>query len=290
VTLLSSNLAAAPVAPRAGMWRSLLRHSGARVGLALAGLLVLLAVLGPLITVDPDVPDYGAKLLPPSADHWLGTDAAGRDLLSRSLSGARQSLGAALLVTALATFVGLAVGVVAGTAGGPLDTALTRVTDVLLGLPGLVLTLAVVGALGPGAAELVLALAATAWAAPARLARAATHGARARPDVLAARMAGAGTARVAVTHVLPAALGQVLVAATLGLGEVVLALAALSFLGLGAQPPTAEWGTMLAGARDTLSVAPWQLLGPCTGIVLTVLAATLVSEGLRDVTAPPASA
>lgn len=270
--------------PAGSLRRSLWRHREGRVGLLLGVMLLLVAVAGPLITSDPDATDYPHQLQGPSGSHWLGTDRAGRDLLARTVAGAQTSLGAALLVMAIATTVGLLVGVIAGSAGGAVDAVLTRITDVLLGLPGLVLTLALVGLLGPGFVNLVLAMSISSWAGLARLARAVARSSGTRPDVLAARMAGAGRIRVAVGHVLPAAAGQVLVAATLGLGEIVLALGSLSFLGLGAQPPTAEWGNMLASARETLGSAPHQLIGPALGLVLTVLAATLVSDALRDVT------
>lgn len=271
---------------RGGVWRALLRRPAARVGLALAAALALAALLGPPLAADPDLPDYADQLAAPSAAHPLGTDQSGRDLLARSLAGAQTSLGAALLVMSIAAAVGLVVGTVAGSVGGRVDAVLTRLTDVLLGLPSLVLTLAVVGVLGPGFWNLVLAMSATSWAGLARLARSVARGSDRRPDVVAARMAGVGRVRVALGHVLPAAASQVTVAATLGLGETVLALGGLSFLGLGAQPPTAEWGNMLATGRATFAFAPWQLIGPGVGLVLTVTAAALISDALRDVTDP----
>ncbi|WP_211226875.1 ABC transporter permease [Amycolatopsis benzoatilytica] len=272
--------------PAGRVWRELLRRPAARVGLALAVLLAAAALVGPLLTADPDLPDYTDQLAAPSAAHWLGTDQAGRDLLARTLAGARTSLGAALLVMAIAGAVGLLVGTFAGAVGGLVDTVLTRTTDVLLGLPSLVLTLAVVGMLGPGYWNLVFAMAATSWAGIARLARSTARGSAQRPDAIAARMAGVGPVRCVLGHVVPGVANQVLVAVTLGLGEAVLALGGLSFLGLGAQPPTAEWGTMLATGRETFAYAPWQLLGPGLGLVLSVAAATLVSDALRDVTDP----
>lgn len=267
-------------------WHALPRRRTGRAGLVLAVVIALVALVGPWFTPDPDHPDYRNQLSPPSATHWLGTDHAGRDLLARTVSGARTSLGAALLVMGIAAVVGLTVGTVAGAVGGVVDTVLTRITDVLLGLPALVLTLAVVGVLGPGFWNLVLAMAATSWAGLARLARSVARGSALRPDVIAARMAGVGPVRVALGHVLPVAGSQVLVVATLGLGEAVLILGGLSFLGLGAQPPTAEWGNMLSTSRDTFAYAPWQLIGPGLGLILTITAATLISDALRDVTDP----
>jgi peptide/nickel transport system permease protein len=272
--------------PPAAVWRRLLARPAAVAGLGIATLLAVVAVVGPWLLPDPNLTDYTAQLTAPSATHWLGTDQAGRDLLARSVAGAGTSLGAALLVMALAAGVGLVVGTLAGVLGGVVDTVAVRFTDVLLGLPSLVLTLAVVAMLGPGFANLVLAMSLTSWAPFARLARSVARGCAARPDVVAARMAGISRSRAAVTHVLPAAAVQVLVAATIGLGETVLALGGLSFLGLGAQPPTAEWGSMLADGRETFAYAPWQLAGPCAGIVLAVAAASLIGDALRDVLDP----
>ena len=269
-----------------GLGRALLARPAARVGLAFAVLLVAAAVAGPWLLPDPDLPDYTRQLAPPGPEHLLGTDQAGRDLLARTVAGARSSLGAAVLVMALSGVIGLVVGTVAGAVGGIVDAVATRITDVLLGLPTLVLTLAVVGVLGPGHLNLVLAMALTSWAHLARIARSVARGAASRPDVVAARMAGIGPLRAVLTHVVPGVAVQVSVAATLGLGEAVLALGALSFLGLGAQPPTAEWGTMLAAGRETFAAAPWQLIGPGAGLVLAVAAATLVGDALRDVTDP----
>ncbi|MFT3855342.1 MAG: ABC transporter permease [Ilumatobacteraceae bacterium] len=268
------------------LWRRVLGHRGGLVGVVLVAVLFAVAAIGPLLTADPNVPDYKNKLRPPSAAHLLGTDLAGRDLLARSVAGARASLGAALIVMLIVTVAGLLVGVLAGSAGGVIDTVLIRLMDVVLGLPGLVLTLALVGALGPSFFNLVLAMSATGWAGLAKIARAHTRGAGRRPDVVAARMAGAGPVRIAFGHVLPGAVSLVLVASALRLGETVIALAGLSFLGLGAQPPTAEWGNMLADSRQTLAVAPFQLIGPGVGLMLTVLASILVADALRDVNEP----
>ena len=268
------------------LWRRIVAHRGGRVGVGVASVLFAVALGGPLIVMDPDVPDYTNKLQPPGSGHLLGTDLAGRDLLARTVAGAQTSLGAALLVMVIVTVVGLVVGVLAGSVGGVIDTVLDRLMDVVLGIPGLVLTLAMVGVLGPSFVNLVIAMAATGWAGLAKLARAHTRGAGQRPDVIAARMAGAGPVRIAFGHVLPGAVSLVVVASTLRLGETVVALAGLSFLGLGAQPPTAEWGNMLSDSRQTLAVAPFQIIGPGLGLMLTVLASTLIADALRDVSEP----
>ncbi|MDY7106856.1 MAG: ABC transporter permease [Actinomycetota bacterium] len=280
-----------PARAEAGLWQRLWGHGGGRFGVVLLAAIGIVAVLGPvLVSADPNEPDYTNELAEPGGAHLLGTDGAGRDLLARTLVGARTSLGAALIVMAIVTVIGLVVGVLSGSAGGVVDGVLNRLTDAVLGLPSLVITLAIVGVLGPTFANLVLAMSATGWASLAKLARSHTLGAGRRPDVIAARMAGAGPLRVALGHVLPGAVSLVLVASTLRLGTTVVSLAGLSFLGLGAQPPTAEWGKMLSDSRETLAYAPFQIIGPCAGLMLTVLAATLVSDALRDVSEPGARA
>jgi ABC-type dipeptide/oligopeptide/nickel transport system permease subunit len=216
----------------------------------------------------------------------LGTDGAGRDEFARTVAGARASLGAALLVFAFSTAIGVTVGVLAGLVGGVVDLVISRVVDLLLGLPSLVLALAVVGALGPGFSHLILAMVITGWAGLAKLARSYTVGTRTRPDVIAARMAGISTIRIAAGHLLPGVLAQALIAATLMLGDTILGLAGLSFLGLGVQPPVAEWGSMLNDSRTDLTIAPWLLIGPGIGIIAAVAAATLLSDALRDSSDP----
>jgi ABC-type dipeptide/oligopeptide/nickel transport system permease subunit len=274
------------VAPPAGLLRTLSRHWGFRVGALLAVMLAALAVIGPLLAHGPNVTDYANQLAPPSARHWLGTDSAGRDEFARTVAGARTTLGAALLVFALTTVIGIAVGTAAGFLGGIFDACVSRLLDLLLGLPSLVLALAVVGALGPGFGHLILAVTITGWAGLAKLSRSYTIGARQRPDVTAARMAGIRTTRILAGHVLPGAAVQALIAATLGLGDTILGLAALSFLGLGVQPPTAEWGSMLNDSQLYDTVAPWLVIGPGLGIIAAVIAATLISDALRDCTDP----
>lgn len=269
--------------------RRLLTRRDVRLAVMVLMALAVIALTGPLLTLDPDLPDYTDTLSPPDGEHLLGTDGSGRDLFARTVHGARNSLGAAALVVAMTALTGLVIGVIAGFLGGVVDTLVSRLIDILLGLPGLVITLAIVGLLGPGFANLVLAMSVTGWAVPARLARTYARSALGRPDVQAARMAGVSATGIAIGHVLPGAAAQVSVIATLSLGETVVAFAGLSFLGLGAQPPTAEWGTMLAAARQTLAFAPWQIIGPATGLVLTVLAATVLSEALRDVADPGSS-
>jgi nickel transport system permease protein len=273
-------------AARRGVWADLLRHPAGRVGLAIAAVLILVAVLGPLFTADPNQTDFTAKLQGPSSEHLLGTDQAGRDQLARVVSGARTTLGAAGVIFVLISAIALLVGTLAGMARGWVDGVLTRVMDVLLGLPSLVVALAIVGALGPSYQNLILAMTFVGWAYLARLARSHVLGAADRPDVVAARMAGVGPVRRTFGHVLPGVTVQVMIAATMELSAIILGLSSLSFLGLGVQPPTAEWGQMLAESRFAVSDMPIIAIGPGLGIVLSVAAAVLVSEALRDVVDP----
>jgi ABC-type dipeptide/oligopeptide/nickel transport system permease subunit len=273
-------------AARRGVWSDLLRHRAGQVGLAIAFALILMAVVGPLFTADPNQTDYTAKLEGPTSAHLLGTDQAGRDQLARVVSGARTTLGAAGAIFVLISVIALLVGTVAGLAGGWVDNILSRLIDVLLGLPALVVALAIVGALGPSYENLILAMTVVGWAYLARLARSHVLGANDRPDVVAARMAGVGPVRCALGHVLPGVTVQVMIAATMELSAIILGLSSLSFLGLGVQPPTAEWGQMLAESRFAITEMPLIAIGPGVCIVLSVAAAVLVSEALRDVVDP----
>ena len=266
----------------AGLGRRLLHHQGFVVGLIGVVALLIVAVVGPSLVGDPDATRFTEQLLPPSARFPLGTDSAGRDVLARTVYGARVSLLAALVVFAITTTIGITVGVTVALAGGRIDAFLCRCCDVMLGLPSLVMALAIVGALGPGLTNLVLAMSLTGWAGLAKLCRSLALDCRHRGDVIAARMAGVSPTRIAVGHILPSVLVYGLISATLGLGETVLGLAGMSFLGLGVQPPTAEWGSMLNSSRIDLAVAPWLLIGPGVGLILIVTSVTLISDALRD--------
>ena len=268
------------------MTRVLHRTSG-RLGVALMVLIAVAAIVGPALAQDPNLADYTNQLQAPSRAHWLGTDLAGRDLLARTLGATRLSMQTVALVFVATTVLGLVVGGIAGFARGIIDSVLSRVIDVLLGLPSLIVALALVGVLGVGSRSLIIALVSTGWAGTARLTRGLVLDSHFRLDVVTARMAGIGPVRNLFTHVLPAILYTVLTAATAGIVDTVLALAGLSFLGLGAQPPTAELGQMMAESQTTLGVAPWQLIGPGTVLVLTVSAASLVNNALSSVGVVP---
>lgn len=270
-------------APSRHLLPKLWQHRGGRAGLILAALLLLFTLAGMVWTPhEPNWPDYAVTLQPPGATHLLGTDDTGRDLLSRLMDGAHRSLGAALAVLGGVFGIGLVYGTVAGLAGGPLDTAMMRFADVMMSLPGLVLAFAVIGLLGPGFINLLIALIVADWAWYARLARSMARGSRDRPDVLAARMAGVPGWRIVTSHVLPGIALHLGVLASLALGGMIGAISGLSFLGLGVQPPHAEWGAMLSASRLFFSVAPWLLWGPAVLIFLSVLSANLISNALRD--------
>lgn len=270
--------------------RRVLRTPSGAVGGAIAAAVLLVAVLGPVVHgVDPDLPDFSATLRPPSGDHPLGTDTFGRDQLARLMIGARQSLAASLGIVAAVFTIGLLVGLVAGLVGGVVDAVLSRLIDITLAIPSLIFALAVVGALGPGFRNLVIALIVANWASFARLARALAMTARHRPDLVAARLAGVGWWRRSVGHVVPGASTQLLAVATLEVGSMIVSLAGLSFLGLGAQPPAAEWGTMLSESRGVFTVAPWLLFGPLVAVFLVVTASVLLGDALRDVIDPVTS-
>lgn len=263
------------------------RRSG-QVGLVLAVVVVGFVVFAPFAIVwDPDDQDLIAQLQGPSSSHLLGTDQFGRDVLARVAEGGRRSLMGAALILSVTFGLGLFVGVVAGLAGGVVDSVLMRVVDVFLSIPALIIAIGLVGALGPSFTNLVIALVAAAWPFYARIARGFTLNAALRPDVIAARLAGVGRLRILFGHIVPGAASRLLIVVSLEFGGVILALAGLSFLGLGAQPPAAEWGAILADSRNFFTVAPWLLLAPGIAIVLAVAAANLIAESLRDLADEP---
>jgi ABC-type dipeptide/oligopeptide/nickel transport system permease subunit len=273
--------------PPRNLWARLLRHHEARIGLIFAAALTVLTVFGSLLApYDPNEPNFRAKLESPGSEHWLGTDQSGRDQFSRLLDGGRRTLGTALLVLSSIFGIGLVLGTLAGLSGGIVDSLLMRLVDVLMALPSIVLAIAIVGVLGPGFENLVLALVISWWAYYARLSRSYVLNARQRPDIIAARLAGIGWGRIVFGHVLPGVATQLLIVATLDLGAMIAAIAGLSFLGLGVQPPVAEWGAMLSEARLYFTLAPWLLFGPLVPIFFAVLTANVLGNALRDILDP----
>ena len=265
------------------MIRRVLARPSTAVGAAIVAALFLVALLAPAIApFDPAVVDAARSFARPGSQHWLGTDNLGRDIFSRLLYGARWSLGIVLLATVMIMSAGVVIGVVAGYAGGLVDDVLMRLVDTVLSVPSLLLGLAIVGTLGPGVRSLMIGVASIWWVGHARIIRGLVLAHRERGFVEAARALGARDSRIVTRHVLPGILPAVVVLATLEVGELVLAISGFSFLGLGAQPPTPEWGAMLNDARNFFFTAPQLMLYPGAAITLTVLGFNLVGDGLRD--------
>jgi peptide/nickel transport system permease protein len=245
------------------------------------------AVLAPWLSrFDPNVQDFVNRLQPPSAVHWLGTDQLGRDLWSRLLFGTRPTLIIVLLVGWLSAPVGLAVGICAGYFGGWVNTVFMRITDIFMALPRLVLAMMFVAVMGPGIVNAVFAITLTAWPPYARLARTETLAIRNSDFLHAARIAGIPTWRILAGQVLPLCLPSTVIRVTLDMAGVILTAAGLGFLGLGAQPPLAEWGAMVAAGRQYIFDQWWVAAVPGLAILMGSLAFNLLGDGLRDVLDP----
>ena len=254
-----------------------------RVGAAIVLISVLAALLAPwVVPYDPASQNLALRLERPSVEHPFGLDELGRDILSRVLAGARISLFVGLTVVGISTLVGVLLGSIAGYFGGWLDDLVSRTVDVLLAFPGILLAIALVAVLGPSLRNVVMALSVIGWVGYARLVRGQVLKARELEFVQAARALGAGTPRILFRHVVPTTLPAVLVQATLGMAGAILAEASLSFLGLGVQPPTPSWGTMLNGGRAHILDAPHLTLFPGLAIALLVLGFNFLGDGLRD--------
>jgi peptide/nickel transport system permease protein len=266
---------------------SLRASSAAVIGVAIVASLVLCAILAPVLApYDPNAQALAERLKPPSPAHWLGTDEFGRDILSRIVHGSRVTLRIVLTVAAIAAPIGLLIGCVAGYAGGVVDAVLMRLTDTALAFPRVVLALAIVAALGPGLANAILAIALTAWPPYARIARAETLTIRNSDYIAALRLLGASPATLILTQIVPLCLPSLIVRATLDMAGVILIAAGLGFLGLGAQPPTPEWGAMLSSGRNFLLNAWWVATVPGLAIFLASMGFNLLGDGLRDVLDP----
>ena len=282
-------MSATLAAPNAGLFRRLLENRGAAAGLAIMALLVLVAAAAPLVAPHGPAEQFRDSFLAPpfaEARFPLGTDSLGRDILTRLIYGARLSLLIGLVVVALSLSIGTLLGLTAAFAGGALDVAIMRTMDVLLVFPSLLLAIVVVAILGPGLTNAMLAVAVVLLPGYVRLSRAAALGELAREYVVATRSAGAGVLRLMLLVVLPNCAAPLIVQATLGFSTAILDAAALGFLGLGAQPPTPEWGTMLADALQFYQRAWWLLAFPGIAILVTVMAFNLLGDGLRDALDP----
>lgn len=253
----------------------------------LAAVLVLAALFSAYLTpYDPYAQNLTQAKQPPSRAHLLGTDRYGRDMLSRVIAGSRASIFSTLLLVAVITAFGTAVGVTCGWLGGWADTVLMRLADIFLAFPGLVFALAVAGTLGGGLQNAILALAAISWPKYARLARSQTLAQKEMPWMKAVRLSGSSTGKIICKHILPNILGPILVTAMLDIGTMMMELAALSFLGLGAKPPVPEWGSMMSDTRSLMTTSPWIPLSPGIAIFLSVMIFNLLGDTLRDYADP----
>jgi peptide/nickel transport system permease protein len=287
----SQTLAATPAA-RTGLfqsrvWRRLARRKSALVGLAVVLLMVIVALFAPLLApYDPIAQSWTAVRKAPSAAHWLGTDEAGRDLLSRIIWGARASLMAGLTSVGIAMAIGVPLGLAAGFLGGLVDGLISRFTDAMLACPFLILAIAFAAFFGPSLFNAMLAIGITATPLFIRLTRGQVLSVKAEDYIEAASAVGNPQWRIAVRHILPNILPQLMVQATLTIASAIIAEASMSFLGLGLQPPAPSWGSMLNSAQRFLGNAPWMALWPGIAIFATVLSFNLLGDGLRDALDP----
>lgn len=288
-----SSAQAAPMHPFKEFWSYFSANRGAVGGLVIVVTVLLLAAFADVVApYNPDLTDSTVFLVPPawqaggSSAHWLGTDAIGRDILSRLIHGARLSLTIGIAVVALSIVVGTTLGLLAGYFRGVFEIAVMRIMDIILTLPSLLLAIVIVAILGPGLMNAMLAVAIVVLPHYVRITRAAVIAETSRDYVTAARMGGAGNWRIMFKEVLPNCLAPLIVQASLGISAAILDAAALGFLGLGAQPPSPEWGTMLADAREFVLRAWWVVTFPGLAILITVLAFNLLGDGLRDALDP----
>lgn len=268
-------------------WRYFWENKLAVAGGVVVVTLLLVSLLAPYIApYDPSYIDVKNVLVPPCKEHLLGTDQLGRDVLSRIIWGGRVSLLVGFVAVGIAVAIGTFLGAVAGYYGGWVDGLIMRFVDIMLCFPAFFLILAVVALLEPSIWNIMVVIGLTSWMGVARLVRAEFLSLKEREFVLAARSQGASDLRIIFSHILPNALGPVFVAAILGIGAAILTESALSFLGIGVQPPTPSWGNMLTAGKDNIEIAYWLSLFPGLAILITVLGYNLLGEGLRDALDP----
>ncbi len=269
------------------VWRRLVRHKSAMFGLIIVVFMVLVAIFAPLIApYDPTAQSWTAVRKPPSAEFWMGTDEAGRDILSRIIYGARASLMAGLTSVAIAIAIGVPLGLAAGFIGGFVDGLISRFTDAMLACPFLILAIALAAFLGPSLTNAMLAIGITAMPLFIRLTRGQVLQIKSEEYVEAASAVGNPRWRIAFRHILPNILPQLMVQSTLTIAAAIIAEASMSFLGLGLQPPAPSWGSMLNTAQRFMGNAPWMALWPGMAIFITVLSFNLLGDGLRDALDP----
>ena len=265
------------------IWKFIKKNKGMVIGGSVVSLIVIVAVFAPLIAPHEfKAGNLMDALTPPGRKFLLGTDQYGRDILSRLIYGARLSLMVGIIAQAMNTVIGVTLGLLSGYYGGKLDDAIMGLTNIMLAMPVLILSLAIMAILGPGLINLFIALGIVNWTYTCRIARAETLSIRETTFTEAARALGCSTVRVLRKHILPNIVGPILVIVTLGVADAILMAATLSFLGLGAQPPTPEWGAMLSRGRDYLYFAPWLSIFPGVALFVTILGLNLVGDGLRD--------
>ena len=273
------------------MWRRFRRHPGAIAGTIVLGVIIVAVLLAPLSPYDPEASDLSARFQPPSLQHPMGTDALGRDLLTRVLYGGRVSLTVGFLVVAISLAIGVPIGALAGFYGGRLDSILMRLTDIFLSMPAFLVLILLSAILREVDAPLfernnvltiALVIGVLSWMTFARLVRAAFLTIREMDFVTAARCVGASSRRIIVAHILPNAIGPIIVEATLGLGYAIIEESGLSFLGFGIQPPTPSWGNLLSNAQEYLTKYPWLAIFPGLMIFLTIISVNYIGDGLRD--------
>ncbi|MEU4014581.1 oligopeptide ABC transporter permease [Microbacterium sp. NPDC028030] len=286
---VSSPGAPQELSPRRLALRRFLRHRLAVVGAVVLLVVVLAAVVGPLLLpFDPNAVDPSAIRQPPNAEHLLGTDSAGRDVLARLLAGGRVSLLVGLTVALTATVIGLVLGAIAGFFGGWVDSVLSRITDVVLSFPTLIVVIIIVAFTGPSITTMILAVGLFEWPTAFRIVRGLVLSLRDQDSIRAVRGLGASTAHILVRHVIPSVIAPLTVVATILVAQAILLEAGLSFLGLGVPPPTASWGNMLNEAQSftVLQSMPWLWIPAGCAIAITVLAVNFIGDGLRDASDP----
>jgi peptide/nickel transport system permease protein len=275
--------------PTRRAWRRLMKRKGAVIGLTVIAIFALLAIFAPLILpYDPIATSWSLVRKSPSAQHWFGTDELGRDVLARVVFGARASLLAGLISVGIALTIGVPLGLLAGYRGGFIDALIGRITDAMLACPFLILAIALAAFLGPSLRNAMIAIGVSATPVFIRLTRGQVMSVKVEDYVEAARAMGNPRWRIALFHILPNIMPALLVQATLSIAAAIIAEAALSFLGLGQQPPLPSWGSMLNAAQRFLTNAPWMAIWPGLAIFLVVLSFNLVGDGLRDALDPKA--
>ncbi|MBQ8489136.1 MAG: ABC transporter permease [Pseudobutyrivibrio sp.] len=267
------------------------KRTTVKTRLIIFGTLAVLLLIGSIFSshltpYDPYLQDLSNAKAAPSMEHLLGTDRYGRDMLSRVIIGSRTSIYSTLLLVAIITAFGTAIGVICGWFGKWIDVILMRISDMFLAFPGLVFALAVAGVLGGGLQNAIIALAAISWPKYARIARSQTLAQKETVYLRAAKLSGSSTVKIIFKHILPNIIGPILVTAMLDIGTMMMELAGLSFLGLGAKPPTAEWGSMMSDTRSLITIVPWITLAPGIAIFISVMIFNLLGDTIRDYADP----